>query len=502
MSDKCCENHTCAAPLKESGTHYTCPLCHDNKFCSESCYQMGQSLHECPNQLDAEYPLETHGIALPYHYEDLLTQDQLNDLDPNDAVFAAYSVRHAAANRVISQMIIPPLVEHSVDSKPRTGPTTMGSEPLEWMKQGGEFQIHIEAKSYRKRGRDEHARYAGLIPRDMIFPNNLANRTASQLASQLYQGIGASKDYLIFWPADSTARNPFEIDARSSLTIELRIKRDGVFAAMPDEDFHIGFVARESKWRFGQRVKENFQVQLRKKFGKANITNLHVVKYGNPTGGVLITYRRAPNSSTVQIVDIEIHIQKDRLVNSDLPMNTSIANMYPISKEKYTCDPRNFNNVCALVMSIGHVLATTPCMDKTDEQNLRNCEAVITKYAHEMEANNGECPHQYVPSHVQSAIASAMDLTYEQIGRSASYYRNKMDGSVESIENLGSDLIIKITKLRQKKKNPVVSKQKGMLVKELKKFNEALQKRINTGDPANKMRLESLRERIVQAQNA
>jgi hypothetical protein len=427
-----CQSHTCENTIDTTkGEYSTCALCRLPVYCSDECHQIDRALHACNNEIDVAAPLTERGFAVPYYYEDFLSQEEINTLDVRDPVFNAYSVRNAAPNRIVTQTIVVPLVGQNFTAESRDGvlPTTRGAEPTDDLRVGGKYVIRVVGGEDRTRFTD----WTGDIPKDMIFTKNNENKKARDLAGKTFFRQKPAS-YFIFWPHTSSMKNPVSCSTSQDLNIQLFIaKQDGSYPDIPDADLHCGFNAYDlNRDRLGVSVTKAMNARLRKKFAneQQSVENLHVRRYGiDGEKGVLITFEKLGKNSSVRIIDIEFIIAKRSLQqqkqNSQEPQEEPqeepeeaipVIGAPMVVSMQYKCDPRNFQDVSALVMSIGHTLSTSVTLDQQKESALRQCEAVLTKYAHEMEENNGESPHKFVPTHVQSAIGSALDLTYEQIG--------------------------------------------------------------------------------------
>lgn len=538
-----CNNHTCAQPLKDGQSYTTCMLCREPKYCSQQCYQMDRTLHACEHEIDVNAPLTERGFAVPYYFEDYLTSEDVKGLDPSNVVFSSYSIRHAAPNRVITQTLVPPLVSitGNAQSKDNMAPVSRGRKPDVNLEKAGEYAIRITHRSYQPDAQPQTTWWRGTIPKDMIFAGNRANAKADKLASRVYRGVTATSNHYIFWPQQQSVLNPITMDDRSSIDVDLFIKHPGEtqFRAEPDAYVHAGFHAQNTKggvFAAGRRVQEMFRSQLKKKFENIpniSLEDLHVRRYGYAgQNGIILTFQKFPNSSSVRLVDIEFLVPamdlKLGVVTPAVPerdddVSYAAAGLQskpsPIITDVYKCDPRNFQDVTGLVMSISSLLTLQDAILPLKESTaLKKCETILTKYAHEMEENNGVSPHTFVPTSVQAAVGSAMDMTYEHIGvqLNIDYYTKKILGSYESVVEIADKLIAEMESGRTsaKEKKGIFKlggkAKKSKALRSLQNFSTALGSfisRLERPDMRDQnqeviQKYQELRSRVEQAKNA
>lgn len=516
-----CENHTCQKAIAPDAEYSTCMLCREPAYCSDECSQMDRILHACDNEYDVKSSLTERGFAVPYYGEDALTQDEVNELEPSNPVFSAYSVRHAAPNRVVTQAIVPPLVEFNAESKNDTAPKSRGTKPPDSLTN---YALSVTVISYEPNAKSAQYMFAGQVPKDMVYPKNRNNEKASKLANLFLRGLTATTNHLIFWPHDDVVANPINCPLQCDVNFELFLFKDGQeeYSASPDARLNTGFSAQQTKdgvfSSLGRRVREKMQRQLSIKFQGDNIStdDLHMRRYGDGAGnGVILTFKQLPKQNVVQIVDIEFLMPA---MNVPLATVENCLQITPttLSTDVYKCDPKSYQDVSALVMSIGQTLAIQgDLMDEQEVHALNKCKGVITAYAHEMEANQGQSPHAFVPSSVQAAIGSALDITYEHIGAQLNidYYYKKMFKPYSEVAALVREITKKMKNARDNSKEKNIFKKaagkltKSVTLRSLQNLNTALSafigrlKQDDLRDAAETtiVMYEELRNKITQA---
>lgn len=448
-SDSCsCANHTCSNMTNVQDC-CTCSLCREPMYCSAECLQKDVGLHICDNQLEVQQPLNKRILAVPYFYEDTMSDKDISTLEVTDPVFQAYSLRYAAPNQVVQQCIIPPLIQANAISKNGTAPVSRGAEPPKWFTDTvSTFGIRLTTYSAGSAKDGRSVFWEGLVPRDLIYAKNQNNATARKLGGFTVRGLGAGQKHIIFWPP---AMDSLTCDLRSEINVDLFLGRTGedVWRENPDVFIHTGVAmdAMSSKNRLaalGRRAREAFSIPLRIKFGsKQNIEGYKVLRFGDvENDGVHLTFEMIPGSKQMRLVDVELLVELGKLQQMLAPVMSSsseigddVSHDKPkILEQRYHCNPSNFNHVAGLVMSLNQTLSVhgqTPALTDEDEHRLRDCCSIITKYAHEMDENNGVSPYKVVPVHVQSAINTAMDIQYPLIGvqLNVDYWNRKMLGS-------------------------------------------------------------------------
>lgn len=94
-----CQNHICEKKVHVDKEYHTCTLCKTPIYCSSDCYLIDWPLHACKNLFEVSTPAGM--VAVPYHYEDTLTDKDLSEIPLSDPIHSNYAVRYVNPNREV-----------------------------------------------------------------------------------------------------------------------------------------------------------------------------------------------------------------------------------------------------------------------------------------------------------------------------------------------------------------------------------------------------------------
>lgn len=455
-----CNNHVCAKPVGENDSYTSCSLCRTPVYCSEECRVQDWSVHNCANVIDVAQLNDA--VFMPYHYEDMLPEDEWKQLDHNDPVFQAYSVRHVDANGLISHAIV--------------GDEAVAfSQSGDFMGRGDTPPAELMGKQYTIRvltAATDNASFTplgsiitGVIPEDMIYLENKSNPAAAKLSGKGLSGMfgagGLGRRFrklsgkLLFWPAPKAVEN-----AGISLPIaggRIRVELSVAGATTP---VYIQGAYRLKNsgetTEFGRSVMKLFQLQLKTKFAKSGEKGIQVSpkdvqvwKAFDLRGNQLnLAFLVNPGESMAQLVDVEFMVGKDKLKGMEEPIQSR-----DWTQVKYACNPKDPNQLFGLCMAIDEQVKEAPGQDK----HLERCAAVIRKYALHGEGDLKE---------VDTAIRYALDTRFNDIGLFAkAKYRKKIGqsrGSLDEARKAVDEVSARLDAARSgNQKNPLVKLRKS-----------------------------------------
>jgi len=443
MSTERCNNHTCKKAIDtEEGTWHTCSLCKSPAYCSEACRVIDWPLHACANIYTT--PSLEQGIAVPYFYEDMLTEAELEGIPASDPIFQSYVVRHCNTNRVVTEYEIPPLVGLPAIAKKGTITESRGIGPNSALTNLGDtFKLEVSF-DHQFIGKSDNV--TGKIPYDMIFKGTGPNEKAKKLAAGIKRTFTKASESWVFWP------NPAEVVNKQWILPSLK---GSIVVTLSVGDTVLSFVSgsytltappKGFLGRAARKIKQMFTKQNNIKFGDIqgiSPKNIQVFRMADHKGNGLILSFSVPEGTTdAQLVDIE-YIQPIRNTKLDINVpssdkgskNARAETPPPIPprdtvESEFSCDARDFEQVVGLAMALDYVMS---CCDAPTASRLEGPSGVIRTYARTMMERDGEAPDD-ISNEVGVSINSALDILY----------RNpllpKINPSDADLEGLGESL--------------------------------------------------------------
>jgi len=524
-----CANHTCNAQFcKASDEYITCSLCLQPAYCSDECRLLDWRAHSCPNVHETKNI--SAGLAVPYYYEDMLTQEELSDVPINDPIFQSYQVLCCNANRTIQQDVVPSLIEFNAKSKDDETPIARGKNPEAWNGiKDYTLRIVIGGKTYD---------IVGQIPRDMIYKENATNEKARAISGggadfkdrvkNIFKG-GARRAFrhaetsFIFWPSTQKVINSFiEVDFAGDIEVWLLIKKStGAEEKISNviAGYDLPSPGRNDVSAAARKVQQMFRSQIELKFqgiDDVSTKNLYVRRYSDFEGnGIVLTFQITPGTRKgAQLVDLEYVVNanrvkksvfmnkfdmgsmsdKEKALSNTFGENTNILlkdddNLNSLIESKYACNVRDFEEMVGLSMAIDTYIASPSSLASSATlRDLDNKSAIIKEYVHTMQTNNGQAPES-IPPEVDTAIMVAMNVMYQPIEMSQKQWDNKaisfdnfqmeVNRVIERVRELRAKTqAVNTTKLTGKMRRGVTTLfQKKPLLADLDRILKAIDKR-------------------------
>lgn len=330
-----CENHTCRKTIvNEEEEGLTCAYCRDPLYCSRKCQAMDWVRHKCPNALDT--PTVDSALFVPYHFEDLLCQEQVAQLDARDKVHQSYSIRSVSQDMRVEHRIQESLIASQTDFI-QTESAQRGSIPLE-EEMGTRYTMELSFNDS-----SEHL-LEGSIPQNLIFPSNESNVQAKLLGGGRIQAdSNATTRWNKIAAASSSSSNlkSFAIQPegliywQNNLSINMPLK--GIATVALDDDLYL-----EAPYDFSvdckmsKLVKSNYEVQLvNKQIAPSPLVKSIRASDANTT--VILTALVGQENAT--LLDVEVR-------EGSAPLESEI------SKVLLDCDPNNVNHMVGLAMGL------------------------------------------------------------------------------------------------------------------------------------------------------
>jgi hypothetical protein len=422
-----CSSHSCEKHIDAAhGEYRLCSLCLKAAYCSEECRQIDWVMHQCSNVIESSDADLVQ--AVPYYYEDMLTQEELEELPVDSPVFQSHTSLFSNVNGQKREYDIPAIVanEHKKEvvalSKDNEAPLATGAAPSAKWKNGADYDLDIRFGGARHKE-------AGRIPDDMIFPSNNNNRTAKEIsgatASSFFKGgfvrfFRKATGVYIFW---RTLSDAVVVPRSGSGSIALVVNGKDVkklkfgYDLPPPGKSDVADIAR---W-----VKKTFSRNLALKFRDGPYSDM--VKYmvvrrfeGTDGTGVLMTFL---NQAEPRLIDVEFVANKVLVDSGSYPEYHRAEKEASWIKSDMNFNSRNFSHVVALGMRLADVLATTSLTAKEAEP-LQDCAAILRRYEGEMERNGGH-PPKSIDSDVEYAISKALQISYVPIEKTINQWRSK-----------------------------------------------------------------------------
>lgn len=365
-----CQNHVCGKKVNLNGEYHTCSLCKKPVYCSADCYMIDWPLHACANlfQVSTQNTL----VAVPYFYEDTLTEKELSEIPISDPIHSNYSVMHVNPNRDVKQWTIDsvatdPISEEGRGIKP---PTSLGKT----------FSMNI-------RFGDSHTHTVqGSIPNNCIYRGNLNNAIAHELSGR----VGPAKENAvhIFWSkmddpisgGEGKRKIPFHIEFSTSKSDPISFK---------------GFIAKPQKQvQPARRVQQHLQSKLETKFkSPSTARGLHVYRCtDDKKNSVLMTLSHAG-----ALVDVEVVLRKEPETEK---MATTIT--------RFRCNPRDLESMVGMTMALEKAVAEGEKVETL---------GVVRNYTQALLDNPEEV--KKVPNDVNAAVGVSLDGRFAQISEPA-----------------------------------------------------------------------------------
>jgi len=543
-----CSNHTCNAQFcKASDEYITCSLCLQPAYCSDECRLLDWRAHSCPNVHETKNI--SAGVAVPYFYEDMLTQDELSEVPIDDPIFQSYQVLGCNANRTMQQYIIPSLVEMYAKSKDDETPVARGKNP-EQLKGVVDYTIRVVVGG--KSARD----VVGQIPRDMIYKENVLNERARAIsgggadfkerAKNLFKGgirraMRHAETSYIFWPpTQNVMRADIEVDLAGDIDVWLIFKDPSgkeQSISYVSAGYELPVAGKSDISAAARKVQQMFRSQLELKFKGSDYStkNLYVRRYSDFEGnGVILTFEITPGARKARLLDIEYVVDAIRVKNNvftgtldsnsmsekEKQLAQTLKESESLIQSKYACNVRDFEEMVGLSMAIDTFIASPS--SSASSATLRDLDAksaIIKEYVHKMQANNGEAPESIAPE-VDTAVMVAMNVMYEPIEMSQNQWNKKALGTFDNFEMEVNNVITRVSELRAKtktvntttlagkfKRGVTTVFQKKSALADLKRILEAIDKRtgsfVEDGVSADvQTKWENLKKRVIQAQRS
>lgn len=464
MSSKC--NHAGCTNVfnPKEDTYFVCSLCLTPEYCSEQCRVADWVAHDCPNTVNVSNP--KMGYAVPYYFEDYLTQEEISKIPLNDPIFQSYSIQCAEPNRNITNFIVPPTVDGYAVSKEDTGPIARGRNPVGSRVGAFMLKIAIGQKNYE---------ISGTAPLDMIFKENTANPKAQAISGGggiknvlkggLRRLLSHKEDSYVFWPkTESVIGKNIVVPLRGDVVIELLVSSNIVGSEWKTVDFvAAGYTLPRAGTnevsKAARKIQQMFRTQIEMKFKGTPVStkNLYVRRYTDYKGnGIVLTFQVGGGEEMARLVDIEFTAPvlgiESMSYDSDNSDDFVKPPPYDVTQSRFTCDPRNLNDIVGLCMAIELNMALQP--DGFDPKQVEHAATVVKNYAYELQKNPKVATGR-VSNEVQSAIAVSLNALYEPVGVSlvSSWERDINSMTQDKFASKVRVVIDELNKARQRNKS-------------------------------------------------
>lgn len=378
-----CDNPICKG---EAVSPIACRFCGCGKYCCKECRDLDHERHDCPN-CQFELPDARTCIARPYMGEDVFRSDPDEDKQLLNAVFAGTYIDEAGN---FMQRESHPFIEGEAISGIEKLAYTTGKAPSDRMLQKKAYVLTV-------RGNDgsEIFSAACAVPRDFIFKENKANPKARELAGggnvlkSFFKGKTTARtrepDNVVFNPdvkllEEETVRIPI----RGKLSVEVSGAPNAwistIYQLTPKktsvtgkEKGIIGRFKEQASTMLSNAMKNVYKVKFAKDDGKTymyGLENLYAL-YQQDLMGIslkLIVLIEGGNVGDARLVDIELSVPEYMLFEEAKP---ALA-MPPMSSGCINFDPRNIEDVCALVMLQEELIASNVLQENAHTAALRD----------------------------------------------------------------------------------------------------------------------------------
>ena len=456
-----CANHCCDKTVnaKQDRHCVTCDYCRDPIYCSRKCQAVDWVKHDCPNTYEVENIEST--FFVPYHYEDLLCEEEIAELDARDPIFESYSLRKVNSDMTVEHRVQPSLIEGYAKGgfKEARGGAIVGTNPGDRI--AGFYSITVTVE------KGNTMRVEGQIPRDMIYKENASNDKARILAggkdddakgnwyscarqrgsALMSRFLNKQRDKYVFWPGvEAVYDQRFEMPRKGGLAVYLSVGDESVFVGG-------NYVVRKSR-RLTRAVRRKLDGRLITKVrGVLDSTeNLLVLKGEDNEGNTaILTVLRQPGSDFVQLIDVEFSVPRSTfrevsyatkptsIIDSDdekilrekertgvvrkldipgsglseaerdgLTRTLSEPDMAPAAAKihQFDCDPNDVESLIGLAMG----LELTTCANPDHTEHLQELSVTISQFAREKLHN----PGLTVTPYVGSAVTEALDALHSE----------------------------------------------------------------------------------------
>jgi len=509
MSSKCA-NYSCTKHIKDENECFACSLC-KVQYCSEECGYSAWISHACPNTRSVPTN-KNENIWVPYHYEDMLPESEVEKLAPTDPVFASYSVQHRNANGTVRQRIEPSLL-----GAPAVGFTEkgdfLGRGAAPDMGPGGlpeTYSITVSTGSKPSNITSE-VTVGGATQSDMIYLRNTNNDAAAQLAGKgvrgLFRGGGFRRRVTkrsqkwVFWPAPADVDNAgLAVNTNGdyiSVTLTAGSKSitvDGYY----DFNMQRGAMSRSVKKVFDLQLKTKFKRSAAGKGINISTKDVQVIRARDLLGNqVALAFLLNPGSRQANLVDIEFMADQRQIRGGGGSTSSQDSNYSYYNKGgKKGRWSRSKNNIPGVGEDADHVVFTsdifcdtkdvsrmmglalalelTAASDRRDLSELfgggspqeqkglakmENYAQIISRHVRWMDSQNPETvAARDVPSEVNNAVVGSLELLmYDAVGRgltSSAKWKDKLeripdlDEREEFASTRAEELAMRIAKAR------------------------------------------------------
>jgi hypothetical protein len=381
---------------------------------------------------------------VPYHYEDLLCEEELAELDPRDPIFESYSLRKVNADMTVEHRVQPSLIEGYARGGFKSARTDVivGTSPEGRL--SGTYTIRVESG-----GRTMTVQ--GDVMRDMIYKGNALNTKAAILAggkdedakgnwysrarqrgsALMSRFFSKQRDKYVFWPGvDQVYDQRFEMPRKGDVSVYLDVG---------DEQVWVGgsYVIKKSR-RLTRALRRKVDGRLITKVrGILDSTeNLQILKGEDNRGNrALLTVLRQPGSDYVQLVDVEFsaprgafretsfsrgdassvidseddpRLRRESYEKKDQLMRTLSDPDLGITANKiqFDCDPNDVESLVGLTMGLELVTRAQP----ENTEHLQELASTIGQFAQEKMRN----PDAVVTPYVGAAVTEALDALHSE----------------------------------------------------------------------------------------
>jgi hypothetical protein len=489
-------------------THYhTCSLCLEPKYCSDECRVIDWPIHDCPNVQRVNGAIKP--MLEPYHYEDLLTAAELDELEINHPIFQSKAYLFANDNGTMAYYQTEPVEGNAVSENGRM-PQMRGAKP----------NTDLMARNYILRlvlNDAPHLEFHGQIPTDLIYKDNTSNDKARALAGygdtfkEKLQGLRrrlyAKEASYIFWPNMKHQDNKNTIastmilagDVLVELWIEDKLTKEFVKHAHLNAGYELQPKADNFWKNAGRALKKAFSQQMQLKFPAEDVKQMQVLSYADSQGnGVVLTFSVDGSRAILKDIEFMTSTTLVPIASGELVASSFVGEHIT---ERFICDTRNINDVIGLAIALDTHLALRPLESAAAHKQMETYAGIIKNHAYALEQQEPAASNPSPQLHV--AISAAMDMLASSptIGSSVAYWRKKADGTPESFGPLLDAIIGKLTALREKSsgivasgkggivnkvKRGALSLQKGVIQKDLANIVQALSAKIASMDPGDK----------------
>lgn len=389
-----CDNHCCKKPLeKDEGT--ACSLCRQATYCSNKCAVIDWPAHDCANVFDVDGTIQSQVIAMPYHFEDCMSEAQLDSIPATDAARQQILMRQVDDNLVAHSRL-----HKSLAQQIENGPFAQSAAPVRGTcpAQEGSYQLSLDVDG------QECANVSGDLRRNTIYATNEINAVARKLGGGVVQAQSnrwtkpvssnlsehAAESYstlhqnaTIYWPnqhALSESSIPLQGEMRAQLSVQGAMPR----TICADYNF--------SYWEpAGDAVQQHMTRKLQQKLGETNLpSNIASIRACAPNGDAIIITAQVDHDQA-HVLDVEYIVPEHGAGNEWTNVQT----------QKYDPDPNDTAQMVGLAMAM-QVAAH-------ENDHLMPLAETIRLFAEQKE--RGEMEH--VTPHIASAVTEAVNALHD-----------------------------------------------------------------------------------------